>query len=167
MDPKLVNNIRNVLSIVTIKKQLSEYLGSKNINPSTMVYPPLIQDIQCIPEISNRIELIPHMEELDPASGNIKVGWNLFVLGTNRLELGYTIHESFSDLKQPEPSKKGMENSLCYTTGEEILNFITKTLQKYDEDHVSLGNGEPQTYGSKMPASNTFYQKNKSVGRST
>jgi len=167
MDPKLINNIRNILSIVTIKKQLSEYLESKDISPSTMVYPPLIQDLQCMSEISTRVELIPYMEELDPASGSIKVGWNLFILGTNRLDLGYTIHESLSDLKQPEPSRKGMENSLCYTTGEQILNFIVNTLQKYNKDHVSLGMGEPQTYGSKMPISNTYYQKNKAIGRNT
>lgn len=168
MDPKLLNNIRNILGIVAIKKVLSEYMENKQINPGTLVYPPMIQDLQCIPEISNRVELVPFMEELDPASGYIKVGWNLFVLGTNRKFLGYTVHESLEDLQQPEPSKQSKEHSLCYTTGEEVLDFIVETLQKYNEDHISLGpmkSEAPQVYGAKMPISNAYYERNKSVGR--
>ena len=170
MDPKLLNNIRNILGIVAIKKNISEYLEHKEIKPGAFVYPPSIQDIQTIPEISNRVELVPFMEELDPASGFVKVGWNLFVLGTNRKFLGYTVHESLDDLNRPEPTKKSMEQSLCYATGIEVLNFIIETLQKYNEDHISLGPMKaeaPQVYGSKMPVSNAYYERNKSIGRST
>jgi len=170
MDPKLLNNIRNILSIVAIKKQLAEYLENKQIMSETLVYPPLIQDLQTIPEISNRVELIPFMEELDPTSGFIKVGWNLFVLGTNRKFLGYTVHQSLEDLKQPEPTKESRENSLCYTTGGEVLDFIIETIQKYNEDHISVGPMKfesPQVYGAKMPISNAYYERNKSVGRAT
>lgn len=103
MDPKLLNNIRNILGISSIRKQLSEYLISKNIDSNTLIYPPLIQDIGSVSEISGRVELVPFMEELDPMSGFIKVGWNLFVLGTNRKFLGYTVHESLEDLKRSEP----------------------------------------------------------------
>lgn len=169
MDPKLLNNIRNILGISSIRKQLSEYLTSKDINPNTLVYPPLIQDIGSVPEISDRIELVPFMEELDPMSGFIKVGWNLFVLGTNRKFLGYTVHESLEDLKRSEPSKQSREHSLCYASGNEVLNFIIKTLQKYNKNHISLGpikTEAPQTYSSKMPVSNSYYEKNKAVGRS-
>jgi len=170
MDPKLLNNIRNILGIVAIKKNLTEYLERKEISPDSLVYPPLIQDVQTIPEISNRVELIPYMEELDPTSGFIKVGWNLFVLGTNRKFMGYTVHESLEDLKQPQATKKSKERSLCYTTGKEVLEFIIDTLQKYNEDHVSLGPMKaqsPQVYGAKMPISNAYYERNKSVGKST
>lgn len=169
MDPKLLNNIRNILGISSIRKQLSEYLISKNIDSNTLIYPPLIQDIGSVSEISGRVELVPFMEELDPMSGFIKVGWNLFVLGTNRKFLGYTVHESLEDLKRSEPSKQSKEHSLCYVSGGEILDFIIKTLQKYNENHISLGpikTEAPQTYGSKMPVSNSYYEKNKAVGRS-
>lgn len=169
MDPKLINNIRSILDIMSIKKQLTEYLTSKGIDPGTTVYPPLLQDIQSIGDVSNRIELIPFMEEIDPASGYIRVGWNLFVLGTNKKFLGYTNHKSLNDLNQLEPTEQSKQESLCYTVGKDIIDFIIGTLQKYDDDYTSLGptnSDAPQTYASKMPVSNAYYQKNKSIGKS-
>jgi hypothetical protein len=171
MDPKLLNNIRNILGIVTVKKQLNEYLENKEIHPNALIYPPLLQDIpDSIPEIANKVEIIPFMEELDPTSGFVKVGWNMFVMGTNRKFLGYTVHESLNDLQRSTPTKKNLEHSLCYATGDDVVSFIVETLQKYNEDNVALGPMQfksPQTYGSKMPVSNAYYEKNKSVGRST
>ena len=128
----------------------------------------MIQDIQeVIPEISNKVELTPFMEELDPTTGFVKIGWNLFVMGTNRKFLGYTVHESLEDLQQPGDSKKAQESSLRYTTPNELVDFIVETIQKYDDDHVALGPMKfptPQVYGAKMPIANTYYEKNKMQG---
>jgi len=169
MNPKLINDIRNVLRIVMVRKQLNEYLEKKEINSGDLIYPPAIQDLQeSIPDISNRVEITPFMEEMDPTTGAIKIGWNLFVLGINRKFLGYTVHESLDELKRPSPSKKALENSLCYTTGEDVVGFIVETLQKYDDEHISLGSikfNAPQVYAAKLPIANGYYEKNKSVGR--
>lgn len=166
MNPKLLNNLRNILGIASVRQQLDEYFENKNIDEKSMIYPPSIQDINSINEIANKVEVIPFMEELDPTSGNIKVGWNLFVLGTNRKFLGYSVHDSFNDIKESEI--KSMDNVLSYATGEEIKNFIVETLQKYNEDQVFIGNMEydpPQTNVAKMPIANNFYEQNKSVGK--
>jgi hypothetical protein len=169
MNPKLLNSIRNILGIASVRKQLCEYLEKKEMNERSVVYPPSIQDIQeNIPDISNRVEIVPFMEELDPTSGFVKVGWNLFVFGTNRKFLGYTIHESIDELKMAVPNKKAAEHSLCYTTGGELIEFIIDTLRKYNEDQIVLGPmkfKQPQVYAAKMPVSNAYYERNKMVGR--
>ena len=51
-----------------------------------------------------------------------------------------------------------------------VQQDIIKTLQKYNENHVSLGpikTESPQIYGAKIPISNAFYERNKSVGKAT
>lgn len=168
MDPKLLNNVRMILGLTVIKQQLNEYFENKQINMESLLYPPIIQDMnESVPDISNKVELTPFMEELDPTSGYVKVGWNLFVMGTNRKFLGYTVHESLEDLKQPSDGKKAMETSLRYATPNDIVEFIVETIQEYDPEHISIGPmkfSEPQVYSAKMPVANTYYEKNKLTG---
>ena len=161
MDPKLINNIRSILNITNIKNQLEEFMASRDISPDSLVYPPTLRGIQ---EISDKIEVIPSMKELNPTDGNFQVTWNIFVYGTNRRPLGSTCHESISELELTEPSEYALKNSVCETTWKDIIKFIVETMQKYDDDPTMTPAGQPSVQASKMPSSN-YYEANKSVGR--
>jgi hypothetical protein len=169
MDPNLLNNIRKLLDTTAVKKQLSEYFDSKETPIDSLVYPPILQDIgESIPDIASRIELSPFVEELDPRTGMVKVGWNLFVMGTERKFLGYTVHEDLNDINSPYDSPEALRTSLRYATPNEIIKFVIDTISKY-EDHVTLGPVKfpaPQALTAKLPVANTYYEKNKSIGKS-
>jgi len=165
MDPKLINNIRHILDISNIKNQINEFIKTNEIATESLLYPPSLSNLLVI---SDKIELVPFMEELDPSGGNFRAGWNLFVFGTNRKFLGYTTHQTIDELQQSEPSEYSMQNSLCETTWGEVIDFIVETMQKYEDGPTSLsdaGPDAPQAYAAKMPISNAYYERNKSVGK--
>ena len=138
MNPSLLNNIRRILETTTIRTQLNDYFETHQIPMDSLLYPPMLQDIaEIIPELAGRVEVVPHIDELDPTNGFVKIGWNLFVMGTNRKFLGHTTHKSLNDLQQPNDSKEARENSLRHTTPQEIIQFIIDTINKYESD-ISL-----------------------------
>jgi hypothetical protein len=168
MNPKLLNSIRKIINVSALKAQLIDYFSSKDIEADMLLYPPSIQDIQeCMLNADDNIEVTPFMETLDPRTGLVKLGWNLFVMGTNRKFLGYTTHASLSELKNSADTKHAMESSVRHTTANDVIDFIIETLNKYDDDTSTgpIKNETPQAYASKMPVANTFYDKNKSVGK--
>lgn len=162
MDPNLLNNIKDILSVVNVKNQIKDYINGKDVSLGSVIYPPSVKDIE---DICNKIEVIPSMNEMDPSSGCFTVDWNLFIYGTQRLYLGTTSHESINELDHPEPTEFSLKNSKCEQTWDDLLNFVVDRLQKYaDADTISYKPTAKQPVGG-LPTYNPNYEMNKSVGK--
>ena len=162
MDHKLVNDIRHLLNLVIIKKQLYDYFKNKFNDWMAVVYPVAIQDIcEAIPELSDKIEVVPFVADLNPMTGVVKIGWNLFAFGTNRKFLGHTFHESMTELNVGSMDDHSLRNSVCTVTCQELIDFIVDMLNEHSSDYVPFNTikwRSPPTYVAKMPSA-TMYKK--------
>lgn len=132
MHIQLQQRISQAINKEIITKSLTEYFKSKGYNPTTiLVYPPQIKDIATsVPAVSDKIELIPSPNSIDPTSGIAKLRWDLFVLGTNRICLGETTHASLSELNgiiHPHSNRSKLNHS-----AQDIIDFIVQILGKTD-----------------------------------
>jgi len=105
------------------KRLLIRYFCDKGFkeNFDERVYPPTIQDItESIPELSGKVELEPYAVEVDPQNGFARLGWNLFILGNQRMYLGETEHTELQELARQLEEK-------CYVFSESESNTARRT----------------------------------------
>lgn len=127
-------NIEKALNKEIIRKALYKYFVDKGLeNIHERVYPPYIRDIvEQVPFISDQIEITPNSKELDPRKGTAIIGWNLFLMGTQRMDLGDTYHRSLTELEhnsEPFGSPEEVDEKARNTrTVAEIIRFIVETL---------------------------------------
>jgi hypothetical protein len=121
----------------------------------------------------NKLEVIPYSERVDPVTGLVTLGWNLFVLGTNRMFLGTTTHASISDLRMAmEGAINRNLSSEMATTPAKMIHFVLSVLDDSRAGYSELPPGfqlPPQLSGpfgmrGKTPrsgpsASSGFYSK--------
>jgi len=97
-----------------------------------------------IPVLSSKVEIIPHMENLDNIQGKAVLGWNLFVLGNQRMYLGDTYHNDLQTLARQIKSKtflipEGVNpNATRLSTPRRIIHFIMRALQGHEGGYVDL-----------------------------
>lgn len=117
-----------------VKRLLIRYFIAKGFDKDLRhgIYPPLLQDLPtAIPELSNRIEITPYALELDPHTGNVRLGWNLFALGNQRMFLGESDHKSMSELERFASSGYIETNaSICRreSTPRRLIFFLSRIL---------------------------------------
>ena len=112
-------------------KALKEYMAQHGYgNGNLLVFPPSINDIGLQPDTFKKVELVPFPKDTDPTSNGVVVGWNLFVLGTNRLYLGSTIHGSMAELKGGVGNEVGAN---LEKTAAEIVDFIVNILDDNED----------------------------------
>jgi len=152
---KQISNINRKLNETLVRRLLVQYFSDRGFgdNFNCSIFPPSLQDLpEAIPEIGSEIEIIPYVEDIDPQTGYGRVGWNLFVSGTQRLFLGETEHGDMNDLaRQISDAKNGvidiLENNSTTdrtTTPKRIVNFITRILsnEKYGVRSVLPASGQ-------------------------
>lgn len=114
-----------------IRQMLTKYFQTKGFNESMekQVYPPQLQDIIIqIPQLMSKIEIAPFVEDIEPNSGVVKLGWNLFVLGTNRMFLGYSTHTNLSEVRTPVLGPMSAIDKHTHATPKRIIDFIVEML---------------------------------------
>lgn len=128
MNSKLLKDIQQVVAKEAAKKALQLYFENKGFkNPDALVIPSQISDISLgVPEFGNRLEVVGYNEQYDPFTGVAKVGWNLYVNGSNRMYLGETVHNSVSDLISGNTPQHADLATPEHTVNE-ICSFIMKT----------------------------------------
>jgi len=148
MDSFEIDRIRQKANTEVIRRLLIKYfMESKGFVESfdRQLYPSLIQDLPAvIPVLSSKVEIIPHMENLDNLQGKAVLGWNLFVLGNHRMYLGETYHNDLSSLARQ--IKSGMimipegvnPNATRQTTPRRVIHFITRVLEDRKSGYVDL-----------------------------
>lgn len=145
MEPYIVKRIRQLLNAEYVKRLLIKYFVSKGYDDfDNYVLPTDILDIQKIPELSDKIEIIPNSDEFDPTTGKVVVQWNLFVLGTKRMYLGRTNHKSLSDLANIGVNVVDRSTSVPEkeSSVKDIINFIVSVVKKSRRGMVDIGSVE-------------------------
>jgi hypothetical protein len=86
--------------------------------------------VQAIPELEGKIEVVPSAEEVDPKTGYAKIRWDMYVLGNQRLFLGFTEHANINEfLVALRSASNTLEKHSSYeTTPFDIIRFITRIL---------------------------------------
>lgn len=141
MNTLLANRIKRKLQRELLKRKLTEFFVHKGYdNFDSPLYPPSAYDAPIkIPELFNRCEVVPIVEETDTTLGTVKITWNLFVLGTQRMSLGSTTHSSQSDIVQAivgDPNTQLPSNFT--TTPAKVIDFILKVLDNSKAGYVEL-----------------------------
>lgn len=129
----LAERIHAALNRELIKRMLVQYFVQKGFEESfdQKIYPPTIQDLpQQVPQLASKIEIEPYVEDIDPRTGMVRLGWNLFILGTKRQYIGESTHTSLNEVQASVagPLNNQPRNSLRNTTPRKIVEFIVKVL---------------------------------------
>jgi hypothetical protein len=107
-----------------IKKGLQNKLDLK-------IYPPVLQDLLVIvPQLAEKVEISPFLRELDPSSGEYNLGWNLFVLGTNRMFLGNSTHMDLNEIRTKIVDLECSYDRSSFVTPNQIIKFVAESLCK-------------------------------------
>lgn len=142
MNPLLARRIQRKLQRELVKRELNKYFAAKGYmdNMQRPLYPPLVIDLPIVvKQLFIRCEVVPYCESVDVSTGIHKIGWNLFVLGTNRLNLGYTSHTSSTDIIR---ATRGEANNHfpaeMSTTPDDVISFILNILDNSKVGYVEL-----------------------------
>lgn len=147
MDSTTIDKLKHVTNTEVIRRLLVKYFMDKGFSESfdRQLYPSLIQDLPfIIPVLSNKIEVVPHAEEVDTIMGKARLGWNMFVLGSKRMYLGETYHNNLKDLARQIasgiilPPTGTSPSARQQTTPRRIVTFITRVLGDHDGGYVDL-----------------------------
>lgn len=156
----LMSKLQVALNKELLKRMLTQYFTQKGYNENfdRKIYPPTIQDMgQFIPQLTNKLEVIPHIVDIEPQTGIVKLGWNLFILGNKRMYLGESTHTNLSEIRVGQMTN-GQTIKTNYPTPKRIIEFILKTLENSKNGDVSdipltigrqplaLGTGEQSGY---------------------
>lgn len=141
MNTLLTSRIKRQLQRELMRRKLIEYFVNKGFeNFDLPLYPPACYDMPVkIPNLYTRVEVIPSVEETDTTLGTVKLGWNLFVLGTNRKFLGETTHTGETDIVRAvmgAPDKDIVADFKC--TPNDVMRFILKILDGSKSGYLEL-----------------------------
>ncbi len=141
----LGNKIHVALNQELIRRLLIQYFSTKGFNENfdRRIYPPLLVDLVTrIPRLNGKVEITAFVQDIDPLSGAVKLGWNLFVLGTRRMYLGESTHTSLAEITgQVTTAVESCNGSTSYATPKRIVEFITKVLGKSKSGDISASHG--------------------------
>jgi len=169
----LLDRLEHLFNSELARRLLIKHFSERGFaeNFDRRVYPPAMQDlIDTIPEFNGKIELVPHAIEIDPTNGFARIGWNLFVLGNQRMYLGETEHSDLQDLARKLDSGtyiiggEGEQTARQQRTAREIISFISRVLQKSEAGLIRLGvQQRPMRRGMGGTASGGFCERPKAI----
>ena len=166
--------LKRILNEEFIKRLLIQYFLGKGVARESFdrkIYAPMLQDIiMQMPHFVGKLEVQPFVEDINPHNGNVKLGWNLFVLGTKRMYLGRSTHKSLAELKD---SMNGPINTFEHediASPTQIVEFITHGLRNSEQGFIDSDPDVEGTMQHTSPVSSAqFYgasqgfEKNKPV----
>lgn len=133
MEDYIIEKIEANLEKEVLIRSLAEYFINKGFKSLDIrVYPPALQDlVSAVPILDGKIEVVPTIEELDPRTSYCKLRWDLFVLGNNRLMLGFSEHTNLQELATNWGAGMVMTEdkvSSNESTAKRIIGFISRIL---------------------------------------
>ena len=131
MNSSLQEVLRQLLNEELIRRLLTKYFVDKGIakeNFEANIYPPVMQDVtQLVPQLSDLVEVEASVKDFHP-SGRVKLVWNLFALGNQRLLLGESSHSNLSELKQVQVGFDNKKSAIRAASPKSIIEFVAKVL---------------------------------------
>lgn len=102
----------------------------------------MVQDLPfLIPEMANVVEVIPYTRNIDLFQDTAQLGWNLFVLGSQRQYLGETYHYGLQELAMQITQGQILSEDRQAThqaTPRSIIHFVTRILGAHQGGHLNL-----------------------------
>lgn len=101
------------------------------------------QDIvEAHPALDTKLEIVPYVVSIDPTTNRATIGWNLFVLGNQRMFLGETIHGDLralaAQIRMGPITEGSMMGTRRCTTPLRIITFIDRCLSSSEYGYVDL-----------------------------
>lgn len=145
MESTDIYRLKHAANTEVIRRLLIKYFMDKGFTESfdRLIYPAKIADLPlAIPELTTKVEVVPHAVDINPATSQGVIGWNMFVLGNQRMYLGETHHSNLTDLARDLTSGNIVQNesypATRQTTPRRIVNFITRVLTNSKTGYVNL-----------------------------
>lgn len=144
MDAYTVQKLKHSLNSEVVRRLLIKYFINKGFTESfdRLIYPAMLQDMPyVIPELYTKLEIEPYASNIDPMTDSAKIGWNLFVLGEQRMFLGETYHTGLNRLAQMIKTQSVVsENSDAtrQTTPRRVVHFVTNVLKRVEAGYTDL-----------------------------
>ncbi len=143
MDHQFIDKLRHTLNNDVASRLLIKYFVTKGFDSfDGFVYPPLIYDLpMVIPEMADKLEVAPHARLIDPINDMAELGWNLFVLGNQRMYLGETYHLGLKQLATQLQQRSVLtedRSSTRQTTPRRIINFIERVMLTHRGGFLNL-----------------------------
>lgn len=156
IDSYSIDKIKHATNTEVVRRLLIKYFMDKGFESfDKQMYPSIMQDLpMVVPLLLTKIEIIPHAREINSSLGKAVLGWNLFVLGNQRMYLGETYHNNLHDLARQIRSgivtmtEPTMNNARRQTTPRRIITFITRVLSGHADGYVDLS---PSTTMVRLP----------------
>jgi hypothetical protein len=128
----LADRIHDALNKELIKRLLVRYFTSKGFdeNFNKKIHPPMLQDMLIhVPQLVGKIDIAPYVEDIDPNTGVVRLGWNLFVLGNRRMYLGESTHASLIEVRMAVGGPlDGSSHHIHAATPKRIIEFVINIL---------------------------------------
>jgi hypothetical protein len=168
MRSTLIDRIRQGLNREFVLRSLIRYFFEKGFGESfdAHIYPPSIQDIGTkVPHFEDVIEVVPHVDGIYAGQGIVRLGWNLFVLGTRRMYLGKTTHKNLTELKHASvPAGQVLEST---ATPRAIVKFVLSAISDDKAFVQPVSTGIPAVPSSRPRIGPTwsggYYEKRRPV----
>ncbi|MHA2404379.1 MAG: hypothetical protein ACXADH_15380 [Candidatus Kariarchaeaceae archaeon] len=141
MNTLLSARIKKQLQRELIRRKLIEYFTNKGFENMDMpLYPPSCYDMPIkVPQLFNRVEIIPSVEETDTTLGTVKLSWNLFVMGVNRINLGCTTHTGETDVVRAVLGEPNLNIPADFLhSAQDVIDFVLKILDSSKAGYVEL-----------------------------
>ena len=141
MDTVLAARIKHKIQEELVRRELIQFFMAKGYDNFDMpLYPPSAYDLPArVPRLFTRCEIVPTVEETDLTLGTVRLSWNLFCLGTQRMNLGSTTHTGQSDIVKAIVGEPNEElPSEFVTTPKKVIEFIVKVLKNSKSGFVEL-----------------------------
>lgn len=135
MNKRVKDDMVRVLQKEYLRRSLIEYFKNKGYTKTFDIcaYPPSLQDLNEQTFANKTIEVVYNIEDIDLVDNSVKVSWNIFVLGNKRIFLGYTNHQTFSDIKNNKNSTAEFNGpSSISKVIDTIVEFLGNSTAIYD-----------------------------------
>ena len=168
----LTDKLEYVFNTELTRRLLVKYFSERGFaeNFDKKVYPPLLQDIaESIPELGGKLQLEPFSVEMDPTNGFARMGWNLFVLGNQRMYLGETEHAELAELAQQLDADvpivtEGEQPFRQARTARDIVNWIARVLGTRDAGLIRYEQSPSEEMGSMgATSSSSMFERPKAI----
>lgn len=166
--------ISHAANTEAVRRMLIKYFCDRGFNESfdKSVNPVLIQDLPFANAgLDTKIEIQPHAIEIDPTTSKATLGWNMFVLGNQRIYLGETYHQNLLDLARQirtgQIQPEAIIGTRRCTTPRRIISFVERVLNNSDSGYVDVSQNQqmalrPRAY---RPLTNAGSQESQFYGR--